>query len=133
MKPKLKEDPREWLKFTAVIALMLAVLAVTLQRRHVISGQMLLAILALLGIAMLVCWVRPRWFRGLYRGGMTLSFHVGRVMGAVLLTFFFLLVLTPLGLVLRLMGKDLLNLKRNPSSQSYWQPAKTGRHLDRQF
>ena len=133
MRLKLKENPREWLKFTAVIGFMLALLAMVLQRRRAISGQTLLAIIAMLSLAILVCWARPRWFRGLYRVGMTVSFHIGQVVGAVLLTIFFLCVLTPLGLLLRLMGKDLLKLKRDQSAESYWQSAKTARHLDRQF
>jgi hypothetical protein len=54
-------------------------------------------------------------------------------MGKVLLTIFFLLVVTPLGLLLRLLGKDLLRLKRRRDVATHWQPAKSNHQFDRQF
>lgn len=51
---------------------------------------------------------------------MILAVLMGWVMGRVLLSILFYLVLTPLGLVLRLTGKDLLGLQRDPSKKSYW-------------
>ncbi|HTD84975.1 MAG TPA: SxtJ family membrane protein, partial [Candidatus Binatia bacterium] len=106
MRLKLKEKPREWLKFTAVMALMMTVLSFLAYRRAFpfVLGFALLALI--------VCAIRPRWFRGFYRAGMTVSFHIGQVIGRVLLTVFFLVVVTPLGLLLRIFGKDLLQLKR---------------------
>jgi hypothetical protein len=64
---------------------------------------------------------------------MTASFHVGQVTGKVLLTVFFLLVVTPLGLLLRITGKDLLGLKRNLEDASYWRDSRPPGPLDRQF
>jgi len=131
--PKLKENPKEWWKFTAVVALALAIVSALLQRRRVISREMLFAIIGLLALVLLCCALRPKWFRGFYRAGMTISFHVGQATGVVLLTFFFLVVLTPIGLGLRLLGKDLLRLKRPPGAQTYWLPARTTHQFDRQF
>jgi len=42
-------------------------------------------------------------------------------------------VLTPLGLFLRLVGKDLLQLRKHPNDQTWWQPAKNNREFDRMF
>ena len=133
MKLRLKEEPVEWLKFTAVMALMLALVAGLLSRRNLITRATLGAVIGALLLALLVCWIRPRCFRGFYRGGMTVSFHFGQVMGKVLLTLFFLLVVTPLGLLLRLLGKDLLRLKRRRDAATYWQPSKSNNQFDRQF
>lgn len=133
MPPKLKENPREWLKFTTVMVVAAAAVAFLLQRRHLLSGQTLQFIAVGLVIVLTLCSARPRWFRGFYRAGMTVSFHVGQVVGRVLLTLFFLLALTPLSWLLRLCGKDLLQLKRKPSAETYWRPAKTGSQFDRQF
>ena len=133
MKLKLKEEPREWLKFTGVMALAGAIVAFALHRKHVIPREAFIATLFALVVALAICAVRPRWFRGFYRAGMTASWHVGQVMGGVLLTILFLLLVTPLGLLLRLMGKDLLELKRRPDAASYWRVAKKPGPLDRQF
>ena len=81
----------------------------------------------------MLCWLRPRWFRPIYRAVMTASFYVGQVMGRVLLAIFFVVALTPLALVLRLFGKDLLRLKRDTKAQSYWRPAKVSQDFDQQF
>ena len=133
MKLKLKEEPREWLKFTAVMALTSALVAFGLHRRQWLGREAFLGCLMALAIALGVCAVRPRWFWGFYRIGMTASWHVGQLMGRVLLTLLFLLVVTPLGLLLRLLGKDLLELKRQPNATSYWRPVRKQGPLDRQF
>ena len=133
MTPKLKENPKEWWKFTAVMALALAIVSALLQRRKIISREMLFGVIGLLALALLCCALRPKWFRGFYRAGMTISFHLGQVIGVVLLTVFFLVVLTPIGLVLRLLGKDLLRLKRPPGAQTYWLSARPTHQFDRQF
>jgi Mg2+/Co2+ transporter CorB len=133
MKLRLKENPREWLKFTAVMALMMAALTILLFRRRVLGAGVVAAVFPLLFLMLIACLVRPRWFRGFYRAGMTLSFHVGQGIGSVLLTIFFVVVVTPLGLLLRLFGKDLLHLKQNAEAPTYWQTAKSNNEFDRQF
>ena len=133
MKLKLKENPNEWRKFTAVMAGALAVLAWLLQARGILPRAWLVGGWAVLASAVVLSLLAPRWFRGFYRVGMTVSFHIGQAMGKVLLTLFFLLVLTPLGLLLRLFGQDLLKLKRNRTATTYWQPTKTNREFDRLF
>lgn len=133
MRPKLNESPREWLKFTAVFAFAVAVIAALLWRRHVIDGTAFAAILGLAGLIVVICWLRPRWFRGFYRGGMTASFYVGQIMGRILLGLVFLVLIAPLGLVLRMTGKDLLGLTRRPDAKSYWVKAKSRGRLDQQF
>ena len=132
MKLKLKEDPKEWLKFTAVMAVATGLMAFLLYRRKVLGFEALVTAGVVLGLLMAACALRPRWFRSFYRAGMTVSFHLGQALGWVWLTLFFLLVLTPLGLLLRVFGKDLLALKRRPVD-SYWRTPKPGGGLDRQF
>ncbi len=133
MKLKLKEEPREWLKFTAVMAVVVAIVTYLLHRKGIISRELLLVMGAGLVVVLSVCSIWPHWFRGFYRGGMTVSFHFGQVIGKVLLTLLFLLMVTPLGLVLRLCGKDLLELKRKPAATTYWCPARKGTRFDRLF
>ena len=77
--------------------------------------------------------LRPYRFRGFYRGGMTVSYHIGQTFGKVLLIVFFFLFVTPMGLVLRLFGKDLLRLKRTPGEETFWHPSKSSREFDRMF
>jgi hypothetical protein len=132
MKPKLKEQPREWWKFTAVMSIFPAAIAWSLYRKHRIPAQAFISVLAALALVLVLCALRPRWCRGFYRAGMTASFHVGQAIGRVTLTLFFLAIITPLGLLLRLLGKDPLGMRRR-SVETYWRPARPWGPLDRQF
>jgi hypothetical protein len=133
MKLKLKEDPKEWFKFTAVMALVVVVVTALLIRSKIFSPIALVFVGVLLHFTLITCYVRPAWFRGFYRAGMTVTFRIGQVMGFVWLTLFFLLILTPLGLLLRLMGKDLLKIKRSPGATSYWNVSRPPGPFDRMF
>ena len=56
----------------------------------------------------------------LYYAWMTMALALGYVMTRVLLTIFFFLVLTPVGLVFRLIGRDALHRKLDREAESYW-------------
>ncbi len=44
---------------------------------------------------------------------------IGKIISPLIMVIIFFLVVTPIGLIMRLLGKDVLNLKYN-NSQSYW-------------
>jgi hypothetical protein len=116
------------------MAVLPAAAALALYRRHHLDRAQLAATWMLLLAVVALCALRPHWFRGFYRRGMTLSHYVGQCMGRVLLTLFFLVILTPLGLFLRLLGKDLLAMKKPPATPAtFWRPARPWGPLDRQF
>ncbi len=133
MRPRLKEDPKEWIKFIAVATLALGVASGLLWKRAAISGDSLAAVLTLLGLVLMICVVRPRWFRPLYRLAMTASFYVGQVAGRILMGIVFIMVLTPMAICLRIMGKDLLGIKQARTADTYWRPAQKPSGFDRQF
>lgn len=130
---RLKENPVEWIKFTAVMGLSLNLVLWMLWWNGFLPSLVLLAGIALAIAAVFVSLFRPRWFRAFYRGGMTVSYHIGQTLGKVLLVLFFFLMVTPMGLFLRLFGKDLLHLKRDPTATSYWHTAKNNRDFERMF
>ena len=133
MRLKLKEDPREWRKFMLVWCAVAAVLLGWLAFRRILAPAPAAAAGALVIAFAAAAAVAPRLFRPAYRAGMTLSFYVGQFMGAVILTVFYLFVLTPMGLLLRLAGKDLLDLKLDRSADSCWKPARKPGPLEQQF
>ena len=133
MKLKLKEDPKEWRKAAWMSALGLAVLSSLLRWRRVLpvmAWGLLLCLLAALAVA---AALRPRWFRGYYRFSARMGFGLSRMAGYAVLAFFFFVVITPLGLVLRLMGKDPLRLRRPAGADSYWSEVRQKSSLDRLF
>jgi hypothetical protein len=133
MQLRLKEDPSEWMKFTLVAALFGGLVSTWLWYRDTIPSVLFQFILVALAFTLALCLVRPCWFRPFYRGGMTVGFHIGQVVGRVLLALCFLLVLIPIALLLRAQRRDLLELRRNPNATTYWKPARQNEHLDRAF
>jgi hypothetical protein len=58
--------------------------------------------------------------RPIYKGWMAFAFVLGWINTRLILGIFFYFVFTPVGLILRLTGKDLLQLKLDRSSSTYW-------------
>jgi hypothetical protein len=86
----------------------------------------------------LVCHARVARPRGDLRAVATalvpgLGFYSSQFIGRCALAVFFIFILTPLGWVLRLMGKDPLQLKRPHNAATYWHQARDGNPLDRLF
>jgi Saxitoxin biosynthesis operon protein SxtJ len=133
MKLKLKEDPKEWRKAALLSALGLTGLSTLLRWRHILPAAIWIVALAMLATIMLAACLHPRLFRGYYRLSSRISFGISQFFGRLVLAIFFILVLTPLGLVLRLCGKDLLRLKRPPDAATYWNKTKNSGPLDRLF
>ena len=58
--------------------------------------------------------------RGLYKLWMGFAVVLGFFMSRIILGILFYLVITPIGVVVRLFGKDLLNERWDPEADSYW-------------
>ena len=46
---------------------------------------------------------------------------LGKIVSPVVMGFIFFIIVTPIGLLMRILGKDLLNLKFSGKEYSYWQ------------
>ena len=91
------------------------------------------------GIALMVfglAW--PKALKLAYIAWMSLAIVLGFVVSTALLTLFFFLVITPIGLAARLAGKDFLSLKLDRQAETYWitrerKPPKAPVEFERQF
>jgi len=133
MKLKFKEDPREWRKSALLTALGLAVLSSLLRWRRHLPVNAWYAVLGVLAIAAIIALFRPRWYRGWYRLSLRLGYYSSQLAGRCALALFFIFVVTPVGLMLRLAGKDPLQLKRPSNAATCWRSAKDSSPLDRLF
>ena len=52
-------------------------------------------------------------------GWIKLGEILGKIIAPVVMGFIYFLIITPIGILMRLLGKDLLKLKYN-KNQSYW-------------
>jgi hypothetical protein len=133
MRPKLKEDPKEWRNFMLIwCAAVLIITAISVWRGWM-SRPLQLTACSASAVAGLIAISHPPTFRGFYRVTMSVSFAVGQVLGKVILGAVYVLLVTPLGVTLRLTGKDLLQTRRPADVHSYWKKARASGRLDQQF
>jgi hypothetical protein len=64
--------------------------------------------------------VRPLWLRPLNRVWIKLGVWLGRIVSPIVMGVLFYVVITPMSILLRLLGKDPLRLAKEPEAGSYW-------------
>jgi hypothetical protein len=131
MKPLFKDEPREWRRFMLQFCVLGLLLSIILTWRGVLAVANVPAIAATLLVLALAALAKPHWFRGFYRLAMIVSAWLGERVGKVVLSLLFLIVLTPLGSILRLFRHDPLALRRPADSGTFWQPVRRQSRLDR--
>ena len=106
-----------WFLFMEIILLLLGalVLGIVAQRlkQSPILGYLLAGILA---------GVRPAANRPLYVLLVVLTFPIGWVVSHVVFAAVFLGIITPVGLVFRVIGRDVLERRFDAEARSYWRP-----------
>jgi hypothetical protein len=114
---ELKTGDRELRKFGLTVGGVFAVLGLLFLWRHKAHYPYFLWP----GIGLMASGaVLPRALKYIYLGWMSAAIVLGFVVAHVILTLFFFLVLTPIGLLARLSGKDFLNLKPDTEAKTYW-------------
>lgn len=96
--------------------------------------------LSFLGIALVFLTLAlavPAWLAPLNRMWLKLGSLMHALTSPLLLGMMFYLVIMPIGLLMRLFGKDLLRLRFDPAAPTYWirrePPGPEKSSLDRQF
>ena len=103
--------------FGVLVGIVATVLASVLLWKGLAMGWVVLAVGAALIIMGLIA---ARFLRPLYLPWMTLALLLGFVMTRVVLTAVFFLMITPIGLIMRLTGRDPMRRKIDRSRASYW-------------
>ena len=62
----------------------------------------------------------PNVLRGLYFVWMTIGLTLGAIVTRIILTLVFVVAVVPIGLIMRLLGKDPMQRKLDPEAESYW-------------
>ena len=86
-------------------------------------------------ILLLLALIKPVWLTPLRIVWDKIGHILGIINTYVLLTLFYVLILTPLSLVMRLFGKDILKLKHPTVQSTYWEtpPATNESKMENQF
>src|SRR5947209_4872035 len=76
--------------------------------------------LALAAVFLVLALVRPQVLAPLNRIWTRLGLLLGRVVSPVVLALMYFLIITPIGTLIRWLGKDPLRLRGDPAAPSYW-------------
>lgn len=93
-------------------------------------SAVIVGISAILGIA---GWFQPAIVRPVYVGWMVAVFPIGCLVSYLILAAVFYLLFTPIGLIMKLAGKDPLQRKFDRTAKTYWQPRETPSDSSRYF
>jgi hypothetical protein len=85
------------------------------------------------GALTVVYYAIPPLRRSVYLGWMYLAFPIGWVLSHVLLAIVYYLVFTPIGLIMRLLGRDPMRRRFEPERKSYWVEHRPGGAPSRYF
>lgn len=84
-----------------------------------------------------IAWalIAPDSMRGLYNGWMRVAMAIGSVINTIILAIVFFAVITPMGIVMRMMGKDPMCRRLDESVESYRVISKVAdkSHVERPF
>jgi hypothetical protein len=86
--------------------------------RWVVAAALFAAAAAMLGLAL----IRPAALRPIFAGLMVVTFPVNWLVSHLALAVIFYGVFTPLALLFRLGGRDVLGCRADARRDSYWQP-----------
>ena len=113
----MKTDVRELRNFSVILFLCLGILGLIIFWRRGEAGLVFCG----LASAFLLCGLtRPKLLLYPYKGWMTLSLILGFLMSHLILSLVYYLVLTPIGILMRMLRKDILCKQFDKNAQTYW-------------
>lgn len=123
-------DVKQARKTVVTVGVALSVLGgVSFARHHLLRAEVLGGAGALLLVLALAA---PRATVPLHNGWMRFAAALGWVNSRILLSLMYYGVMMPMGLVLRIAGRDPMNRRRRPA-ESHWIPRATPRQSREQF
>ena len=124
----IKSEKSDLRNFGIIIGIVLLIISGFLFWKEKESFQLFLAI----GITLfLTATAIPAVLKPVYWMWMIFAIILGWIMTRVILSLLFFLILTPIGLTLRLFGKQFLELRWDKSKESYWN-FRTNEHLQKE-
>ncbi|MBN2294331.1 MAG: hypothetical protein JXM70_18020 [Pirellulales bacterium] len=96
-----------------------------------ISPAIVLCSLAI--VVPIIGWMSPAFMRIVYLGMAYAALPIGLVVSYLILAIVYYLVLTPIGLCMRMVGYDPMNRRFDPDSQTYWIPCETDTDIKAYF
>jgi len=113
----MKADAKGLRKFAIVLFFAFEISGLLIFWRRGDAGLVLCGI----GLAFLLCGLAsPKLLFYPYKGWMRLSLILGFLMNHLILLLMYYLIVTPIGIVMRMLGKDFLGKRFDKKGKTYW-------------
>lgn len=119
IEPKKDFSDRELLWFGPLFALFVGLLGLVLMRRLLWAGAAYGIWLAA-AILIALYYLLPTIRKPIYRAWLYAVFPIGWVVSHVLIAVIFYLVLTPIAVLMKILGYDPMMRRFDPSAPTYW-------------
>jgi hypothetical protein len=119
----IKSGRKELREFGLTIGVILAGIGAFALWRH--KGAVALYLLGVGALFILLGMTLPGILKPPQKAWMTLSLVLGFFISRIILFILFCVVLTPIGLIARIVDKDMLNQRLEPHRTSYWYDKET--------
>lgn len=123
-------DDKKVKQFSVVCLILCVVIAYFMFRSDATASAYIVAIIGI--SCLLVGGFRPSWFRPVYYVLSAMLFPLGWVLSNLMLVMVFFVLITPLAMVFKLMGRDALTLSK-PRVSSYWKHHAGQRSIESYF
>ena len=126
-------EKKELRKFGLIAVVVLGAAGIILRFGFGVAG---IWALLLAGTGLCICLislVSAKSTRIIYLGLTFAALPIGFVISVLLMAAFYFFVLTPVGLVFKLLGRDPLERKLKPDTPTYWTPREHRDNLERYF
>ena len=113
----IKGDKSDWRKFGITMGIILAVIGFYLLwkgKNYVEYVFSLAAAFFILGL------VIPSALKSVYKAWIVMSVIMGFIMTRVIMVIIFYMIVTPVGFVASIIGKNFLDMKIDKTAKSYW-------------
>lgn len=110
-----------------------AVISLLLYLLKGVAIQWVLIIFAFGFIIFIISMISLKLTKMIYLGMILVTLPIGWVVSFILLSAFYFLLLAPLGLIFRLIGRDPLCRKFDPNAKSYWLSRQQPKGLEQYF
>jgi hypothetical protein len=113
----IKGDKSDWRKFGITMSIILILIGLFLLWKRNIYFEYFFIIAAAFLIPGLIL---PSALKPVYKVWMSLAAVMGFIMTKVIMIFIFYLIVTPVGLIASMTGKQFLDMKIDKNAKSYW-------------
>lgn len=127
----INSDKKKIKNFGFLIGGVLIVLSIFIMWKGVTHYQIILIIGTVFILSGVII---PKVLKPIYKIWMTLAIILGWIMTRVILTILYYLIITPIGVIARLFGKQFLDLSWKKSTVSFWNKrSESVNEMEKQF